>query len=266
MNNAKEWLTIEEATKCSIYSKKQIQKLAEKGIQRIRTKETEGRRILYNKIDILQYASSHPRETILNTVWDEIDYIHGEYFYPLFGYDCKYFISNKQRVVDFSNGRILTPQWHKDKNKKETGYKKVSLMKNGASKAEFIHRLVGKTQCPNVLKKDIFHHIKIKYPSDDNPSNLLPVWHYQHTELHRLLNKGKTQEYNELVKQIKEENRQKVYIIPHPDFKEDENVCYYMYLSKDAYKSFIKSGNIPYSGILKETAELKQNSLENKKL
>ena len=36
----KEWVLLDEAAKCSIYSKRQIQKLAEKGIQRIRTKKT----------------------------------------------------------------------------------------------------------------------------------------------------------------------------------------------------------------------------------
>lgn len=117
----KEWVTLEEAAKASIYSKKQIKKLAEKGVQRIRTMVAEdGKHIVYNKLDILRYAASHPRETILNTVWDEIDYIEGEYFYPIFGYDCKYFVSNLGRVINCSNGQILTPQAHKDTKGKET--------------------------------------------------------------------------------------------------------------------------------------------------
>lgn len=37
--NEKEWITLKEAAKCSIYSKRQVQKLAEKGNQRIRTKK-----------------------------------------------------------------------------------------------------------------------------------------------------------------------------------------------------------------------------------
>lgn len=99
--NEKEWITLKEATKCSIYSKRQVQKLAEKGNQRIRTKKTDdGKHILFNKIDILQYAASHPRDTILNTVWDEIEPIEGETFKMICGYDYKYFLSNKNRVID----------------------------------------------------------------------------------------------------------------------------------------------------------------------
>lgn len=40
-----EWVTIEVARKNSIYSKRQIQKLAEKGIERIGTKELPDRDI-----------------------------------------------------------------------------------------------------------------------------------------------------------------------------------------------------------------------------
>lgn len=69
--NEKEWVTLKEAAKCSVCSKRQINKLAEKGNQRIRTKETEdGKHILFNKIDILQYVAAHARDTILNICMD----------------------------------------------------------------------------------------------------------------------------------------------------------------------------------------------------
>lgn len=263
LNTTNEWITSDEAAEITGYSSRQIYKLDEIG--RIRTiKNPNGKRKLYNKKDLLQYKAAHPKKTMKNTVWDEIDFIPGEYFYPLFGYDCKYFISNKQRVINCSNGQILTPQPQKDIEKKETGYMMVELLKDGNPKGVFLHKLVVMTQVDNVLKKIEIHHIDCNR-SNNKKENLLPVWHRQHTELHRLLNEGKTKEYNELVKQIKKENKQKVYIIPHPDFEEDENFCYYMYLSKDAYKSFSKSGNIPHGGILKETAELKKNGSENKK-
>lgn len=87
--NEKEWVTLKDAAKCSIYSKRQIQKLAEKGNQRIKSKKTSDGHILYNKLDIIRYAASHPRDTILNTVWDEIVPIEGEVFYPLYGYDMQ---------------------------------------------------------------------------------------------------------------------------------------------------------------------------------
>lgn len=199
------FVTITEAAKCSIYSKKQIQKLAEKGNQRIRTIEADGH-ILYSKTDILKYASSHPRNTILDTVWDEIDYIPGECFYPLFGYDNKYFVSNKQRVINCSNGRLLTPIFKKNIKGEDTDYRQVSLRKDGKTKGELLHRLVGITQCPNALNKSIFHHINVCHPANDDPKNLLAVWLWQHTELHRLMRANKTAEYYKMVKAIEEEN------------------------------------------------------------
>ena len=253
-----EWVTLDEAAKCSIYSSRQIQKLAETGIQRIRTKKTEdGKHLLYNKIDILQYAASHPRETILDTVWDEINHIEGECFYPLFGYDCKYFVSNKLRVINCSNGQILTPQPHKDNKGNETGYKQVTLRKHGENKPEKLHRLVGKTQCPNVLGKDIFHHIKICFPSDDKASNLLPVWKSQHDELHKLLREKKTAEYKEMIKYIKKENKQ-LYKIPHLDYASNEHYNYFMFVTYGGYLAYKADKELPLNSIVRESAEVKE--------
>lgn len=251
----KEWITISEAAKLTAYSKRQIVKLSEVGIQRIRSKRI-GNRTLYNKLDIIQYAAAHTRDTILNTVWDEIDYMDGEYFYPLFGYDCKYFISNKCRVINCSNGQVLTPAHQRDSKGKETGYKQVWLMKDGQAKMEFLHRLVGKTQCKNVLGKYDFHHIKKQIPSNDNASNLLPVWKYQHNELHQLLKKGKEKEYKEMVKSIKKENSQKIYKIPHPDYKSDDKYKYYLFVTAEGNIAYKSSKEIPFNCIVRESAEL----------
>lgn len=258
--NEKEWVILDEAEKCSIYSKRQIQKLAEKGNQRIRTKKTEdGKHVLYNKIDILQYAASHPRDTILNTVWDEIERIEGEVFYPLYGYDCKYFTTNKNRIINCSNGQVLTPQLQKDIKGKLTGYKQVVLMKNGKKKCESLHRLIGLTQCPNAFGYDIFHHIKISFPSNDSASNLLPVANREvHAELHKLIDEGKTKEYNNLVKLMKKENRQNLYKIQHPDYEPDDKFIYYMYLTSDGYKAYRNNQDIPNDSIKMESAECKE--------
>lgn len=253
--NLREWLTLTEAAKCSIYSKRQIYKLAEKSNQRIRTKK-ENKHVLFNKLDILQYAASHPRDIILNTVWDEIDYKEGEYFYPLFGYDCKYFISNKQRVINTSTGQVLTPKLQTDIKGNKTGYKQITLQKNGKSKVELLHRLIGKTQCKNSLGKDIFHHIKIAFPSNDKASNLLPVWKFQHDKLHKFLVEGKEKEYKEMIKLIKKENSQKVYKIPHPDYEPNDKFKYYMFVTADGNKAYKIGKEIPFNSIVMESAEL----------
>lgn len=150
------------------YTPRQILKLIETG--RIRSKKLNKTMAAVNLKDLIQYIAAHPPK-VLNTIWDEIDFCDGEAFYPLFGYDCKYFVSNKCRVINASNGQVLTPS-----TDKRTGYNKVFLMKNGKIKAEYLHRLVGITQCQNVLGKDIFHHIKIHKPIIDSAGNLLPVW------------------------------------------------------------------------------------------
>lgn len=259
-----EWVSLDEAAKCSIYSKRQIKKLAEKGIQRIKIKRTEdGKHLLYNKLDIIQYAAAHPRETILNTVWDEINYIPDETFKMIPGYDCKYFLSDKNRVINCGNGQVLTPQPQKDVHGKETGYKYVTLRKNGQDKTETMHRLTGKLFCKNVLNKDIFHHIDGD-KSNNKASNILPVWFEQHNELHKILPRGKllkdlTQEdknkYLEMVKLIKAENKQRLYKIPHLDYKPDENYNYFMFITTEGYKNYKAHNDVPLDCIVMECAE-----------
>lgn len=266
--NEKEWITLKDAAKCSIYSKRQVQKLAEKGNQRIRTKKTDdGKYILFNKIDILQYAASHPRDTILNTVWDEINPIEGEIevFYPLYGYDCKYFVTNKLRVIDCSNGQVLTPQPQKDTKGNLTGYMQVTLWQNGKEKCEGLHRLIGYTQCKNVLCKNIYHHIN-NDKSNNKASNILPVWQWQHDELHKILKGRKSKEligndrdtYNKMIQAIKEENKQKLYKIPHLDFESDDKFNYFMYVTKEGFNHYKTHNNVPLTYIIMECAELKK--------
>lgn len=51
-----------------------------------------------------------------------------------------------------------TPQYDLDGNL--TGYYNINLMKNGKTKTNTLHSLVGITQCDNALKKTEIHHIK----------------------------------------------------------------------------------------------------------
>lgn len=249
-----EWVTIEVARKNSIYSKRQIQKLAEKGIERIGTKELPDGTLLYNMKHILQYAASHNTVPILDAVWDEITYIKDEVFYPIFKYDSKYFITNKKRVIDMAKGMVLTVSPPREKD----GYRQVGLMRDGKVVNEYLHRLIGLTQCPNVLGKDIFHHIKPSKPAIDIPSNILPVWKWQHDELHRLLNQGKLEEYRKMVAQIKKENKQKLYKIPHLDFKSDTNFNYFMMVTAEGYKAYREGKYVPLNSIAGEFSEIKK--------
>lgn len=254
----KEWVLLEEAANRSVYSKRQIKKLAEKGIERIGTIKINNT-ILYNIKHISQYAANHQKKPILSPVWDEIEPIEGEIFYPLYGYDNKYFVTNKLRVIDCSNGQVLTTHPKFDKNGKDTGYRQVTLRKNGKDKNEILHRLVGLTQCPNALGNNIFHHIKICFPSDDRASNLLPVANKDiHDKLHKLLREGNKEEYKKMVAEIKRENRQKVYKIPDLDFESDEHFNYWMLINEAGYKEYIKCGDVSLDCILQQIAEVKE--------
>ena len=245
-----EWVTLKVASENSIYSTRQIQKLAEKGVERIGTKKLSDGTVLYNMKHILQYATSHHATPILDPVWDEMTYIHGEKFYPIPGYDCKYFITDKNRVIDVARGRVLTVS-----PPRKDGYRQVGLWKDGEAVDEYLHRLIGFTQCSNVLGKDIFHHIEPSNPAIDKPSNILPVWKWQHDELHGLLRQGKMKEYQEMVAQIKKENKQKLYRIPHLDFSNDENFKYYMWVTSDGYKAYKAGGDVPLNSIMGQHAE-----------
>ncbi len=258
--NPNEWVILQEATDKTIYSKRQIKKLAEKGNERIGTIKI-GNTVLYNIKDILQYEANHQEKPILSPVWDELTFLPGEHFYPLIGYDHRYFISNEQRVIDETIGQILTPQPQIDREGKQTGYLQVTLIKNRKPKKEKIHRLVGKTQCPNAFNHDIFHHINnTKYNGlyDNRASNILPVINKDiHDKLHNLMDKDK-RAYKEMVAKIKKENKQKVYKIPNLDFKNDEHFNYWMLINAAGYKEYKKNGNVPLDCILMQIAEVKK--------
>lgn len=238
------------------YSPRQINKLCEVG--RIKFLFKNSKKLVYLN-DVIQYASAHPKERF-NVVWDAIKPIKGEHFFALNGFDTKIMISNKCRVVDMTHGSINNPTPHKNNKGELTGYYQVTLKQYGIEKPYFLHQLVGMSQCDNALGKTELHHLKpinkknMKI-SDHRASNLLYVYYEQHIKLHDLLSDGKTEEYNKMVQEIKKENKQKLYKIPHPDYKSDTNFKYWLYLSATGYKEYKKSGNIPNETILKEYAE-----------
>ncbi len=246
-----EYVTTAEASERTRYSARQIHKLCEIG--RIRFKKQSKNKTLVNLNDVCQYANAHPVK-VLDTVWDNINKDDGNAYYPLFGYDCKYFLTDKLKVIDCTNGRVLTPQPLKDSKGNELCYKRVFLLQNGETKGIYLHRLVGKILCPNALQKDIVHHIEPHNPSIDKPSNLIWVWKWQHDELHRLLRKNKITEYKNLVNKIKKENKQKLYKIPHLDFKPNENFEYWMWITDEGYKLYKSGKDVPLVHIIMETA------------
>lgn len=248
MNNkiSNEYVTVAEASQKTGYNQKQINKLKE--TRRIGFDHTSDGKLLVNLKHIMQYKAAHP---IKDTVWDGIDYQAGEKFYMLMGYDGKYFVSDKGRVINASSGQVLTPQ-----TRKKDCYKQVTLMQNGEEKAEYLHRLIALTQCPNVLKKDIVHHIKLSDSAIDKASNLLWVWQHQHKELHRLLRENKIEEYNKMIKEIKKENKQKVFEIPHPDYKSDEHFNYFLYVNKQGYTAYKMGQDVPSECIIFEFVQL----------
>lgn len=249
------YVLLSAAAEKTRYNKRQIRKLCEVG--RIRYKKLYVAETWVHLKDVIQYAAAHPPKE-LNPTWDEIDLIEGEVFYPLFGYDCKYATTNKNRVVNLTNGQVL-----KGCVRESDGYTIVCLMQNGKRKDEYLHRLIGITQCPNVLGKNVYHHIKNKKPLDNSARNILPVWDgknegktNQHDELHDLLRKKDTRAYKRMIKEIKKENREKIHRIKHPYYSDDKNFKYYMYISATGYKEYKKTGNIKNNEIIRETAEL----------
>lgn len=259
--NPNEWVLANEgANKVKCYSTRQIKKLGENGIERVGTKKIDNT-VLYNIRDILQYAANHQEKPILSPVWDELTFLSDEYFYPIVGYDYKYFISNKCRVINATKGQILTPKPQKDINGRLTGYLVVGLTKGNKLKTISIHRLVGKTQCPNAFDYDILHHInntKHNGLYDNRASNILPIANEDiHNELHRLMNNDK-KAYREMVTKLKKENKQKVYKIPDLDFESDANYNYWMLINASGYKEYQKSGDVPLDCILMQIAEAKE--------
>ena len=221
-----EWVLAREASnKVKCYSYKQIQKLGEKGVERVGT-EIIGNTKLYNLKDILQYAANNHKKPTLNPVWNELTFLPGEHFYPLVGYDLRYFVSNKQRFIDATNCQLLTPQLHFDNKGRMTGYLTVTLMKDGKPKNEKLHRLVGKTQCPNAFNHDVFHHINNTKRSglyDNRASNILPIANgVVHNKLHKLMKEDK-KAYKEMIAKLKKENKQNNLIFKNLPREKPEN-------------------------------------------
>ena len=178
---------------------------------------------------------------------------HKKSYFLIHGYDYMYATTDDGKVVDFSTGEELSQRPNKEK-----GYIQVWLMKNGKRVPKSVHSLVVKTQGDNVLEKNEIHHID-KVKNNNKLSNLLPVWHDEHQQLHKLLEDGKTEEYKQMIKNIRKNNRQKLYRIPHLDFESNEHFNFWMWITAEGYKLYKADKDVPFWCIAKESAERKED-------
>lgn len=278
-SDTNEYVLIPEAARLTGYNYNQIYGLYQR--KKIRSKKDK-RKPLVNIIDLEKFISAHPK-TQMDVVWDNIIPLKGEMFLPLTGYDFRYFITNKGRLFNVTTGKELI------NNPRETdGYIQLLIKKDGKEDDEYLHRLVAAAFCPiremekynsiaEFLEKTDFEvhhiHIGIKGKLKNTPDCL--IWTNpnikffengkeltQHQMLHKLWNDNRKKEYWQMVRQIRKDNARELYKIPHPDYTENKNFRFYMFLDKKGKRAYDKGKDIPLDSIFGESAEAKQESEE----
>ena len=255
MENKNDYVLVSKATEETECPPIKINKLCEIG--RIKFKTLPNGRRVVDLIGLQKYLTAHPPR-IPDVVWDMIKPLPEEHFYIIDGYDDKYCASNKGRIVNFTSGEVLS-------NKPRTdGYVKVSLRKNGRSISKYAHCIIAQTQCPNAKNKSIVHHIYIgfKHRSNNDPKKLIWVTLQEHNYLHRLWDEGKKEEYWDLIKIIKRDNKEATYKISHPDYEPNNYFNYFMYVTKKGFNAFNAGKEIPLDSIRGESVELKGSVVE----
>lgn len=100
----------------------------------------------------------------------EVDFIQGEIWKPIKGYEGLYFISNLSRVKRVTpRGKFKERLLYKSLN--DSGYWCVSLCKNGKAKSKRVHRLVAEAFIPNPENKTQVGH-KDESRTNDSLENL----------------------------------------------------------------------------------------------
>lgn len=272
-----EYVLIPEAARLTGYTYHQIYGLCQR--KRIRSKKDK-RKPLVNIGDLIKFISSHP-PIQKDIVWDSIIPLKGEVFFPLTGYDFRYFVTNKGRLFNVTIGTELinTPR-------EKDGYIQLLIKKDGKEVDEYLHRLVAAAFCPiremekyssiaEFLEKSDFevHHIYIgeKGKLKNTPECLLwtnPNRKYyengkeftEHQILHKLWNENRKKEYWKMIKQIRKNNERELYKIPHPDYTDNSNFKFYMFIDKKGKRAYDKGKEIPLDSIFGESAEAKQES------
>lgn len=103
------------------------------------------------------------------------------------GFEGKYIISNKGRIVSLNFNNSHKPQEIKQKVNSKTGLLEVCLSKNNKRYFFMVARLVGEHFIPNPLYKDEVMHIS-KDKTDNSVENL--KWAYRSESKHNMYNKG----------------------------------------------------------------------------
>jgi len=168
-------------------------------------------------------------------------------YYPLPGYDYLYMTADNSDVVNMTTGLKITLSPNI-----ENQYVQVWLQRNGKTVAKMLHHLIVETQGKNAYNKYYIHHIDTDR-GNNRLDNLLPVWEYQHKRLHRLLDKGLEKEYQKMIEEIRKENSEKLYKIPHLDFGKagSKNRCW-MYVTEQGYQLYLSGQDVPAAEVRME--------------
>lgn len=110
-----------------------------------------------------------------------------EIWKDIFGYENKYQISNKGRVMSLNYGNTGKPRELKHNINKKTGLHQVELSKHNKKTTFMIARLVAEAFIPNPMQKPHVMHIS-KNKDDNSVENL--AWAYISEEKHNTYNKG----------------------------------------------------------------------------
>ncbi len=276
-----EYVTIPEAEKVTNGKYHYIYGLYQK--KRIRSVKSSDGKPLVHLIDLKRYMSAHPPIN-KDIVWDSITPLEGEAFYPVTGYDYRYFVTDKGRLFNVTMGEELI-----NEPRNPDGYIQVVLIKDGAEKNEYLHRLVAAACCP--LKSDKkygstaelleqtrykVHHIRIGKNGKNRitPEDLLwtddEIKYYedgkeytQHQKLHKLWEEGKKKEYWQMVRKIRKDNERELFKVPHPDFEADERFTYFLWVDAKGKRAYDKGNEIPITSIYRESAEAHRKEGEN---
>lgn len=243
--------------------------------KRIRSKRLPNGKPAVHIIDLKRYLLSHPPIT-KDVVWDNISPLDGEKFFPITGYDFRYFATDKGRIVNVTTGEELI-----NNPRESDGYIQLTIMKDGTETYEYLHRLILAACCPLKLDKEYsstaelledsryeIHHIHIGRSGKlrNTPDDLLltdnHIIYYedgleytQHKKLHKLWDEGRKKEYWEMVREIKKRNTRELFKIPHPDYESDEKFSYYLWVDSKGKKAYDSGKDIPLKSIFRESAE-----------
>ncbi len=246
-------ITVKEASKMIDVAHATIRNWIE--CNKIVTKK-HGKRRLVNKESLLEYVQNHNVKT---KIWGSIPANINEDWHCVRGYKLPLMISRDGKHVLNLN----TKTGYKfiiigGNNTPDGGYYAVGL---STKEIVYIHTLMLQSGfVPNPYHFSIAHHIDGNN-KNNAAGNILPVSSaLEHKQLHSLMKNDPTA-YRKEIKRIKAEykaadQKQKKIemgncaVILDPDFPQSDSCNVYLYLTKAAYKTYQKTGEIPIEGIL----------------